>query len=382
MSSKVYKIAVVIPKYGLVGGAEGFAAELTERIARNDRYEIHVFANQWLKDSPRIFFHKIPIISFPKFLTTVSFAHFTGRQISSMNFDLIHTHDRIFNADLFTMHGIPHRIWVTEVRHKNMSLFDGATKWVEKCLVQNQRCKKFLAVSRLAKEKFLQEYSHVDCKRIQVVYPGVEVQRFRRLNRDECKDEIRRHWDIDVKDFVILFVSMNFEIKGLAELMAGLAKLKSKYPPKKFKLLIIGKGNVRRFGKLARQLGIQDHVLFLGVVHKEMLDRIYLAGDIFAMLSQFDTFGIAVLEAMAASLPVLISGDVGAKDIVGEGTNGFVLENRNSPDEICDKIGFLLNEELRSKMGDQALKTASRFTWEAAAKKVENIYEDLLGDRS
>jgi glycosyltransferase involved in cell wall biosynthesis len=33
-------------------------------------------------------------------------------------------------------------------------------------------------------------------------------------------------------------------------------------------------------------------------------------------------------------------------------------------------------------MGDQALKTASRFTWEAAARKVENIYEDLLGDRS
>ncbi|MCJ7495576.1 MAG: glycosyltransferase family 4 protein, partial [Deltaproteobacteria bacterium] len=138
MSSKVYKIAVVIPKYGLVGGAEAFAAELTERIARNNRYEIHVFANEWLKESPRILFHKIPIISFPKFLTTVSFAHFAGRKIASMNFDLIHTHERIFQADLFTMHGIPHRIWVTEVRHKNMSLFDVATKWVEKCLVQNQ----------------------------------------------------------------------------------------------------------------------------------------------------------------------------------------------------------------------------------------------------
>jgi UDP-glucose:(heptosyl)LPS alpha-1,3-glucosyltransferase len=382
MSSKVYKIAVVIPKYGLVGGAEGFAAELTERIARNNRYEIHVFANEWLKESPRILFHKILIISFPKFLTTLSFAYFTGRKITTMNFDLIHTHERIFQADLFTMHGIPHRIWVTEVRKKNVSLFDVATRWVEKCLVQNQRCQRFLTVSRLVKEKFLQEYGHVDSKRIQIIYPGVDIQRFQRLDRNECRQEIRRHWGIDTKDFVILFVSMNFEIKGLAELMAGLAKLKSKYPPKKFKLLIIGKGNVRKFGKLARQLGIQDHVLFLGVVHKEMLDRIYLAGDIFAMLSQFDTFGIAVLEAMAASLPVLISGNVGAKDIVGEGTNGFVLENMNSPDEICDKIGLLLNEELRSRMGDQALKTASRFTWEAAAKKVENIYEDLLGDRS
>ena len=119
MPSKVYKIAVVIPKYGLVGGAEGFAAELTERIARNDRYEIHVFANKWLKATPRILFHKIPIISFPKFLTTLSFAYFIGRKINPLNFDLIHTHERIFQADLFTMHGIPHRIWVAEVRKKN-----------------------------------------------------------------------------------------------------------------------------------------------------------------------------------------------------------------------------------------------------------------------
>ena len=382
MPPKVYKIAVVIPKYGLVGGAEGFAAELTERIARNDRYEIHVFANKWLKQSPRILFHKIPIISFPKFLTTLSFAYFTGRKITTMNFDLIHTHERIFQADLFTMHGIPHRIWVTEVRKKKMSLFDVTTKWVEKCLVQSQRCQRFLTVSRLVKEKFFQEYGPVEGKRIQIVYPGVDAQRFQRLDRDECRNEIRRHWDIDAKDLVILFVSMNFEIKGLAELMAGLAKLKSKYPPQKFKLLVIGKGNVKKFRKLARQLGIQNHIRFLGVVHKEALDRIYLAGDIFIMLSKFDTFGIAVLEAMAASLPIAISENVGAKDIVKEGTNGFVLENMNSPDEICDKIGLLLNEELRSRMGDQALKTASRFTWEAAARKVENIYEDLLGDRS
>ena len=378
MPSKVRKIAVVIPKYGLVGGAEGFAAELTERIARNDRYEIHVFANEWLKESPRILFHKIPIISFPKFLTTVSFAHFAGRKIASMNFDLIHTHERIFQADLFTMHGIPHRIWVKEVRHKNMSLFDVATKWVEKCLVQNQRCQRFLTVSRLVKEKFLQEYGHIDCKRIQVVYPGVDVQRFRRLNRDECKDEIRRHWDIDVKDFVILFVSMNFEIKGLAELMAGLAKLKSKYPPQKFKLLVIGKGNVKKFRKLARQLGIQDHVLFLGVVHKEMLDRIYLAGDIFAMLSQFDTFGIAVLEAMAASLPIVISKNVGAKDIVRQGENGFVIINSSRAEEIADRIGCLMDEEVRSKMAKESRITACNQSWEVVAQKVQGIYEEIL----
>ena len=209
----------------------------------------------------------------------------------------------------------------------------------------------------------------------------MDVQRFRRLNRDECKDEIRRHWDIDVKDFVILFVSMNFEIKGLAELMAGLAKLKSKYPLQKFKLLVIGKGNVNKFRELARQLGIQDHIRFLGVVHKEALDRIYLAGDIFIMLSKFDTFGIAVLEAMAASLPVVISKNAGAKDIVRQGINGFVLENAINPDEIADKIGLLVKEESRFRIAEEAFKISSMYTWEVAARKAENIYKDLLGDK-
>jgi UDP-glucose:(heptosyl)LPS alpha-1,3-glucosyltransferase len=41
------KIAVVIPKYGLVGGGEQFALQLTEKIAQNPRYEVHVFANKW-----------------------------------------------------------------------------------------------------------------------------------------------------------------------------------------------------------------------------------------------------------------------------------------------------------------------------------------------
>ena len=378
MPTNTRKIAVVIPKYGLIGGAEGFAAELTERIGQNNRYEIHVFANQWRNHSSRIIFHKIPIVSFPKFLTTVSFAFFAGLQISKMNFDLIHTHDRIFNADLFTMHGIPHRTWITNVRGKNMSLFDRATDWVEKCLVQNQRCKKFLTVSSLAKEKFLQEYRQIGPDRVQIIHPGVDVQRFERLTRKDCREKVRGHLRIGLKDFVILFVSMNFEIKGLAELMAGVAKFKSKYRINNFKLLITGKGNVKKFWRLAHDLGIQEQALFLGIVPKEKLERIYLASDVFAMLSKFDTFGIAVLEAMAASLPGLISKNVGAKDIVREEENGFIFSLPTSPEEIADRIGYLLDDGIRSKMAKESYITAGCQSWEIVAQKVQNIYDEII----
>ena len=378
MIPNIHKIAVVIPKYGLVGGAEGFAAELTERIAQDRRFEVHVFANKWQKNSEDITFHRISIIAFPKFLTTISFAYFADRKISKMAFNLVHAHDRIFNADIFTMHGIPHRIWVREVRKKQTSLFDCATAWVEKKLVTNKRCRKFLAVSDLAKGKFLQEYREVDPDKVQVIHPGVDIQRFQGVDRQLYRQEIKRQFGIGLSDKVILFVSMNFDIKGLDKLMMGLAKFKSEYPSEKFRLLVVGKGDANKYGRLAQNLGIKDHVIFTGVVQKENLDRIYLACDIFSMLSKFDTFGMSVLEAMAASLPVIISGNVGAKDLVEEGVNGFVIENTDNADEIASRIVLMMDEEVRTRMGREAFKTALHNTWEVAVDRVLKVYEEEM----
>jgi len=158
MTHPIRKIAIVIPKYGLVGGAENFVSELTKCLSANRQYDIHVFANKWLKNSDNLTFHRVHVITFPKFLTTISFACFAKNKIAKMDFDLIHTHERIFEADMYTMHGTPHRFWIHEVRKKHMSLHDHATEWVEKILIKNERCRRFLPVSHLTKEKFLQVY--------------------------------------------------------------------------------------------------------------------------------------------------------------------------------------------------------------------------------
>lgn len=376
MTDILKKIAVVIPKYGLLGGAEKFAYELTERLSLNEKYDLHVFANRWQSNSDRITFHKVPIIRFPRFLTTISFAYFTGLKISKMNFDLIHTHDRIFDADIFTMHGIPHRIWVHDVRKKFMGLFDRATCWAEKRLVNNTRCKIFLPVSSLTKEKFLQEY-RIEPEKLQVIHPGVDIDRFQRLDREHCRKGIRGQFKIDSSDIVILFVSMNFEIKGLDYVMAALGNAKASYPSHNFKLLVVGKGDYKKYSILAQKAGIKDNIIFAGV-QKENLEEIYLPSDIFMMLSRFDTFGMTVLEAMAAFLPVIISTNVGARDLVEEGINGFVIKNAGDADKISDKIGFMLNEENRRKMAKEAYNTALNNSWDAVAKRVENIYEEML----
>jgi len=378
MPEQVYRIAVAIPKYGLIGGAEQFVAELTERIALNRRYDVHVFANKWVVHSDRITFHKVPLITFPKFLTTISFAWFAGRLISKMNFDIVHAHDRLFDADIFTMHGIPHRIWVREIRGKRMSLYDYTTDWVERTLVTNKKCRYFLAVSGLAKGKFLQAYGGTEPRMVRIVPPGVDTERFQKLDRELCRREIREAFGIGADDTVILFVSMNFDIKGLDRLMTALAVLKAELPREKFRLLVVGKGNIGKYKGLAERLGIADQIVFAGIMEKTKLDKAYLASDIFSILSRFDTFGMVALEAMAASLPVIVSSNVGARDMVQSGVNGFIINEEDDPAEISGKIALLFDRERRLSMGKEAYATALTCTWEKTAKITEDIYETAM----
>ena len=372
----------MIPKFGLVGGAEGFAAELTERIAVDPRFEVHVFANRWEGSSGRIVFHQVPIVRFPKFLTTPSFAWFAGREIKAAGpFDLIHTHDRIYRADVYTMHGIPHRWWVREVRRKGMSLFDRALACVEDRLVFKGGCRRFLAVSELTRKIFLSEYP-VDPALVTVVHPGIDASAYAGLDRERCRREIRGRYGIGADEPLILFVSMNFPIKGLDHILRGIGLLRKKDPESRFRLLVIGRGDRKAYGRLARDLGLGDAVVFAGAVARDKLPEFYAAGDLYVMLSRFDTFGMVVLEAMAAGLPVLISGRVGARDVVREGENGFVVGNPEDADAVAGRIGAMLNRKIRAEMGRQALKTARENSWDAAVARVLAVYEEVWADQT
>jgi UDP-glucose:(heptosyl)LPS alpha-1,3-glucosyltransferase len=258
-----------------------------------------------------------------------------------------------------------------------MSLFDYGTSWVEKSLINNGKCRMFLPVSGIAKEKFLQEFL-VDPEKVQVIHPGVDIDRFSKFDRNVCRREIRKRFGIDETDTVVLFVSMNFELKGLDNLMAAMALTKSKHPSEKLKLLVVGKGNKKKYGRLAQKLGLKNDVVFAGV-WKDNIEQIYLASDIFAMPSGFDTFGMAVLEAMSASLPVIISGNVGAKDLVRDGINGFVVEKEDIS-LISSKIGFMLDKENRKKMAKEAYKVAEQNTWDCMSARVLKIYHEFTGN--
>jgi len=371
------KIAVVIPKYGLVGGAEGFAYELTERLAMRNRFEIHLFANRRRRGKAPIAFHKVPILRFPRFLRQISFAYFSDRMIRRDEFDLIHSHDRIFRMNLFTMHGIPHMTWTREARKKRPSLFDRSMAWVEKRGLNGSDTPMVLPVSGLVKDELLKQYD-VPESRIRVIHPGVSTKRFSDLDREECRLEIRRRHGLSKNDMVVLFVGMNFEVKRLRLVIEGIAdSMKRGRGESRIKALVVGKGDRAPYQRLARDLGIADRVCFAGVTRQ--VERYYLASDLFAMPSIFDTFGMAVLEAMTARLPVIITSKVGARDLITQGDQGFVLGEDPSPTDLGEKLSFLADRDRRLDMGERAHKTALLYSWESVANRMEELYMDQVG---
>jgi UDP-glucose:(heptosyl)LPS alpha-1,3-glucosyltransferase len=372
----IKKIAIVVPKYGLTGGGEQFASEITERLARNENFEIHVFANKWIARSSRITFHKVPIIRFPRFLRPLSFAWFASRMIDRINFNLVHTHEWIAKCDVFSVHAVPHAGWVREVRKKSFSLFDYARSLVEQKAIENGATTRFLPVSTIALEAFRREYATLPGQ-WQVLAPGVDVARFSTPNRDACRTEIRGRYGIGASDTLLLFVGMNFEVKGLDTIIASLAKARTARPEANIRLLVVGRGDENKYRKMAQSMGITDAVIFAGT-QVDGLERYYRAADVFIMLSKFDTFGMVVLEAMAAGLPVIVSPNVGAKDLVAEGINGFILPAHHDEDAAADCIVRLSNMQQRQAMGTAAAQTAAMHDWERLAEKLCEIYESKL----
>jgi UDP-glucose:(heptosyl)LPS alpha-1,3-glucosyltransferase len=172
---------------------------------------------------------------------------------------------------------------------------------------------------------------------------------------------------------------MNFELKGLGTLIAALAQIKKQSPDLAIQLLVVGKGNQTRFQKLAGELGVKEQVRFAGICTQGM-EKFYAASDIFALLSDFDTFGMTVLEAMASGLPVIVSPTVGAKDMIIDDQQGYIVEKENVR-AVAERIIALSDLGKRSAMGKAARQMAEQHGWDKIVQKISRIYDEILATR-
>ena len=115
----------------------------------------------------------------------------------------------------------------------------------------------------------------------------------------------------------------------MAQAIKALARLRSS----DVALMVAGKGNIPDYRELARGGGVEKRVVFTGPTEQSW--NYYAASDIFLLPTLYEPFGLVILEAMAAGLLELVSGEAGAAELVRDGTDALLLEDAGDVYEIA-----------------------------------------------
>lgn len=132
--------------------------------------------------------------------------------------------------------------------------------------------------------------------------------------------------------------------------------------------------------ELAKQLGIEDRVRFLG--YRSDVPDLLEEADIYLLTSKWEGFGLAVAEAMAASLPVVCSDVPGVREVVssGDSPGGALLVDPESPEVIAKALATLLdNPALRRDMGERSREMAQQYDIERTVERYLYLYREVAG---
>jgi len=195
--------------------------------------------------------------------------------------------------------------------------------------------------------------------------------------------DLRARYPVLAGKKIVLFLSRLDPKKGLDILISALGRLASGRDD--FALVVAGSGPAayeRHLAALAADNGLAGRTVFLGLVQGDDKWAVLRDADVFVLPSYRENFGFAVVEALAAGLPVVISDGVNIHREIGDAGAGIVTGL--DPEEVGAAVGRLLGDDrLREDMGAAAESLASRrFTWTASAEGITRVYEEVLGLRT
>ena len=222
-----------------------------------------------------------------------------------------------------------------------------------------------------------------DVQRIRVIPPGVDLDRFRPIPSSEAKERV----GLDPACRAILFVGRIEPLKGIDTLLWAISLVKRRHPELACGMCvpIIGGNPYRiedndemvRLRVLRERLGIGDVVTFLGAQDQDALQDYYAAAELVVMPSDYESFGMVALEAMACGTPVIASDVGGLAYLVRHGRTGYRVPARG-PGALAAKITRLLTDEgLRRRMGQRAACWAEKYGWPIVADQIEDVYREM-----
>ncbi len=375
------KIALIRKEYTLKwGGAESYVVNLARRLAARN-HEVHVFANSWdLPADPDITFHKVPMLSWYSPLKNLTFARNTRRLLAREQFDIVNGFSQVFPQDVYRAGDGLHRFNLEAQSSARFSRILNRLNprhqiilSIEQQIFKPDHFTRIIANSKLCKQQVLHYYG-VPEDRIEVIYNGVDLNRFNPGVRNTYRTTIRTRLGADDATRVMLFVSRNFKRKGLRQLIESLALLKAH--KERLLLVVLGRGNPLPYQRLASQLGVADHIRFAGA--HPAAEEYYAASDFLILPTLYDPFSNVCLEALACGLPVITTRSNGASEVIRDGVNGFVLEDANRREAMAETISRMMREGVCETMGEQAAATARRYALEENLQQTLALYDTVI----
>ena len=171
------------------------------------------------------------------------------------------------------------------------------------------------------------------------------------------------------------------ERKGLIHLLKAYNRLRKRHVDAR--LLVVGSGpKLREYRRYVGLRQIRD-VEFLGRVSDEAKARYFASADIFcAPATGQESFGIVLLEAMAAGVPIVASDIHGYKNVVQRGTQGLLVEPRNHRALAAALYRLSRDPELRLRMGEAGRAKAPEYSWDSLTERVIDLYRQVLRDKA
>jgi D-inositol-3-phosphate glycosyltransferase len=241
------------------------------------------------------------------------------------------------------------------------------------------------------RDELIKDYE-AEPEKVIIIPSAVNTKVFRPVEREEA----RQHIGLDVIGKVIVYVGRILPRKDVRNIVRALAVLLRQYegmadaPP--VTLLVVGgetedadplaTPEIGELQKLAQQLGVADHVRFMGKHPASELRYYYGASDVFVTTPWYEPFGLTPLEAMACGRPVIGSSVGGITFTVKEGETGFLVPPRD-PEALAARLNALFADpEAAPRMERAARKRVEReFTWSIVAMRTAALYDSIFAEQ-
>lgn len=367
------------------GGCETYIADLARRLVADD-HEVHLYACRWEADAlpAAVQCHALAVPRGPRFLRPWRFGLACARALRDADHDVSVGFDKTWGQDVLYPQGGLHAASAEHNIRKHPTPWQRGLARVVKFLDLAHwsftllERKQYLAGprplvvvnSQMVRHHF-QHYYNISRDDLRVIPSSIDPGRFAEPDRLRQRLEWRQEWGIGPEETVGLFVAMNYRLKGLAPLLHGVARMKTR---DRFRLVVVGHPKTAPYERLAQKLGIADAIRFLGP--RRDVHRCYFTADFLVHPTFYDPCSLVVLEALACGLPVITSRYNGASELLGAPRAGHVIDDPHDADQLAWCLGKMLDPARRSSCAQAARKTATQWTFEEHYRQLLDVFTE------